>query len=120
MKNLGRIVAIIAFLNITLGCATAKNGEPVRRTVFIQTNAICGDCKERIEGVLNYERGIIYAELNLEDKKVEVKYNSKKTSVEKIRQIISKIGYQADDVAPDKEAQNKLPDCCKPGAEPHD
>ncbi len=119
MKNLGRIATIIVFINIFLGCASANMGEPVRKTAFIQTNAICGDCKERIEGVLNYERGIIYAELNLENKKVEVKYNSKKISIEEIRNIISKIGYQADDVAPDKEAQDKLPDCCKPGGKEH-
>lgn len=120
MIKTGRLVAIVAFLSIILGCATAKDGEPVKRTAFIQTNAICGECKERIEGILNFEKGIIYAELNLDNKKVEVKYNSKKTSIEKIRETISKIGYQADDIAPDKEAQENLPACCQPGGEPHD
>lgn len=114
-----RILTIVLLLTIVLGFTSAKDGEPTKRTVFIQTNAICGDCKERIEGVLNFEPGIIYAEFHLDSKKVEVKYNSKKTSIEKIRGTISKIGYQADDVEPDKEAQRNLPDCCQPGAEEH-
>lgn len=120
MKTTRRYVSIMALLMIVLGCASAKEGTPTKRTAFIQTNAICGECKERIEGILNFEKGIVYAELNLDDKKVEVKYNSKRTSIEKIRETISKIGYQADDVAPNKEAQKNLPACCQPGGEPHD
>lgn len=115
----GKIAILAALISIFLGCATTKDGKPVRRTAFIQTNSICGDCKERIEGVLNYESGIIYADLNLDNKKVEVKYNSKRTSLDEIRKTISKIGYQADDVPPDKEAQENLPECCQPGATPH-
>lgn len=106
------IVVLIAGLT---GCATMKNGEPIRKTVFIQTNAQCGDCKERIEGVLNFESGIIYSDLNLDNKKVEVKYNSKKISLDEIKKMISEIGYDADEVKAVKAAQNELPLCCQPG-----
>jgi len=107
------MTAVLFFL--LTGTAIAKDKEPVKRTVFIQTNAQCGDCKERLEGVLNFKSGIIYSDLNLDDKKIEVKYNSKKITLEEIKKIISEIGYDADEVKAVESAQNELPVCCQPG-----
>lgn len=110
-----RLTMIIALVALLASCATTKNGQPVKQTASIQTNAQCGDCKERIEEVLNFEKGIIYSDLDLDTKIVEVKFNSKKTSLEKIKQTIAEIGYDADDVKADKTAQTALPLCCQPG-----
>ena len=85
-----------------------------KQTVIIQTSAQCGDCKERIEGALNYTKGVKFADLDLESKKVTVKFLTKKTSLEKIKAIIAKIGYDADDVKADISAVQKLPKCCQP------
>jgi len=85
-----------------------------KQTVIIQTSAQCGDCKERIEGALNYTKGVKFAELDLESKKVTVQFLTKKTSVEKIKAIIAKIGYDADDVKADISAVQILPKCCQP------
>lgn len=97
------------------GGLNAQEGGPKKKTVTIKTNTVCGDCKERIESTLNYEKGIIYAELNVEKQEVEVKYNSKKTSLDNIRKKITEIGYSADDMEPVIEAQQSLPACCQPG-----
>src|SRR5690554_8002875 len=115
MKMRLMMMAVIAF--VLTACATAKDGEPVKRTAFIQTNAQCGDCKERMESVLNFESGIIYSDLNMEDKKMEVKYNSKKISLAEIKTIISNIGYDADEVQANKSGQSSLPACCQPRSE---
>jgi copper chaperone CopZ len=55
-------------------------------TVQIKTSAQCGDCKERIEGKLNQTKGVIYAELNLETKVVEVKFKESKTNKEPLKE----------------------------------
>jgi copper chaperone CopZ len=83
-------------------------------TSQIQTNAQCGDCKERIEGKLNYTKGIKFAELNNETKIVTVKYDPKKIDLVTIKQTIAKIGYNADEVKAAKEDVEKLPKCCQP------
>ncbi|MFM7757732.1 MAG: heavy-metal-associated domain-containing protein [Crocinitomicaceae bacterium] len=80
----------------------------------IQTSAQCNDCKERIEGKLNYTKGIKYAELDMETKKVTVKYASKKISLQKIKETIAAIGYDADEVKAKQEDVLKLPKCCQP------
>jgi copper chaperone CopZ len=83
-------------------------------TSQIQTNAQCGDCKERIEGKLNYTKGIKFAELNDQTKIVTVKFDPKKIDLLAIKQIIAKIGYNADEVKAAKEDVEKLPKCCQP------
>ena len=42
--------------------------------------------------------------------------NTDKTSPEEIKEAISKLGYDADEVKADSAAYNKLPSCCKVGA----
>lgn len=44
---------------------------------------------------------------------IKVVYNTKKTNVDNIRQAISKLGYDADDVKADIVAYEGLDDCCK-------
>lgn len=110
-----RLTIIVALIALISGCATMKGGASTKKVAFIQTNAQCGECKERLEGVLNFTSGIIYSDLNLDDKKIEVKYNTKKISLAEIKTIISEIGYNADEIKAVETAQNKLPTCCQPG-----
>jgi copper chaperone CopZ len=76
-------------------------------------------CKKRIERDLGVSKGIINSNLDLTDKVVTIKYNTKKTSPEKIKEVISKIGYDADEVIADQKSHAALPDCCQKTAEGH-
>ena len=82
-------------------------------TIVIQTSAICEDCKERIEGGLNYIKGVVFAELNDNTKKVTVKYKTEIISPQQIKEKIAEIGYDADEVKASKVGFDKLPTCCK-------
>ena len=104
---------LILFIAITfIGAVYAQEATGEAK---IQTSAECGSCKTRIEGVLNYTKGVKFAELNLADKKVTVGYNPKKISLDEIRKIISETGYDADKVKANPKSVEKLPACCKPG-----
>ena len=85
------------------------------QTIVIKTSAQCGLCKDRIEEVMNFVPGVQFAELNLEDMSLKIKYRAKKISAEEIKVHISEIGYTADDVKANEEAMKKLPLCCQPG-----
>ena len=65
MKNL-LFILTLTFAGI-ISAQETTTGE-----VKIQTSAECGSCKTRLEDVLNYTKGVKFAELNLEDKKVTV------------------------------------------------
>ncbi len=84
-------------------------------TIQIKTSSQCEMCKERIEKAMAYERGVKSAVLDVESKILTVTYKTRKTNPDKIRKVVSKIGYDADDVPAWKKAYDQLPACCQKG-----
>lgn len=112
------VLAIIFLLFAGVNAHAAKLEE-----IKIKTSSQCGECKERIEEALAFEKGVKKSELDLETHIITVSYKKGKTTPENIRKAIAKAGYDADDVKADLKAYGKLPACCKkpddPDAEPH-
>ena len=111
-KQIGYFVSALMLLTFVSSFAKA----PVKlksQVVTIQTSAVCESCKKRIEKVLKATDGVLEANLNLDNKKIKVKFNPDKTSAEQIRTVISNTGYDADDVKKNEEGFNKLPHCCQ-------
>ena len=82
-------------------------------TITIKSTIICDMCEDNIKNSLIYEKGVKKITFDLDKKEIYVKYNPAKTSVEKIKLAISKIGYDADDIKADPKAYDKLNACCK-------
>ncbi|MBK9760349.1 MAG: heavy-metal-associated domain-containing protein [Flavobacteriales bacterium] len=102
------------FVLFTLATTTLLAQSKIGPTALaIHTNAVCDMCKETIETELLYEKGVKAVELDLEKNLIYVEVDHKKTNVEKIRTAITKLGYAADSMVPDKAARENLPDCCK-------
>jgi len=104
-------VAIICLLSGTSFSQSADKWQ----TVTIQTSAECGDCETRIESALNFTKGVKFAELDMETKRVTVKFNQEKISLEELKKALNAIGYSADDFKASREQINQLPACCQPG-----
>ncbi|GHB78559.1 heavy-metal-associated domain-containing protein [Persicitalea jodogahamensis] len=100
----------------TLSFGFAQTGD---KEVKIKTSAICEMCKERLERNLGLSKGVKYANLDLTDKVMTIKYNPKKTNVASIKETIVNTGYDADEAVADQKAHDKLPDCCQKTAAPH-
>ena len=83
------------------------------KTVKIATSAVCEMCKDRIESTLSSLEGVESARLDMTTKKVKVRYDDEVQSEASIRAVITKIGYAADELAPDTEAYHALPGCCQ-------
>jgi periplasmic mercuric ion binding protein len=106
-----RFIIIVLFSLVSLNYTFAQKTEKA----IIKTSAECGQCKDRIEEKLNYTKGISFAELNYETQELTVKFKSDKISLQQIKEIVSNLGYDADDVKAISEEQQKLPACCQPG-----
>lgn len=102
------LVICIAFL----GFSFKQDAKP--QLVTIKTSAECGDCKERIESKLNYTKGIVFSELDFKTKDLTVKFKPTKITLEQIKQIVSDLGYDADELRANVDAQKALPLCCQP------
>lgn len=104
---------VLSFLAILSSIFAYGQKQTNQAEVTIQTSAKCEMCKKRIERDLSLQKGITKADLNLDNKAVTVSYNPKKTDVEKIKQAISMIGYDADEVIANEKSHNNLPECCQ-------
>ena len=104
-----KIIMILVISSLALNVWAQK------KTVKIITSAQCvrDCCKERIEEEMQFTRGVIAANLEIESGVLLVTFREKKTDIEKIRRAISLIGYNADDVRANKEAHGELPHCCQ-------
>jgi mercuric ion binding protein len=102
------LILSIAFLSFSF----LQDTKP--QTVTIQTSAECGECKERIESKLNYTKGIVFSELDFKTQVLTVKFKPSKISLTQIKQIVVDLGYDADELKANVEAQKALPMCCQP------
>ncbi len=82
-------------------------------TKKIEVKGECDMCKEKIEAALDIP-GVSFAEWDIESKMLTVRYNDKKVTEDQIHTVMSELGYATSKMAANKEAQNKLDDCCKP------
>ena len=113
MKN---VVWITLVMLSTASIAQSKSKKV--ETVEIQTSAVCEMCEELIvDKTLAFEKGLKFAQMDVETGILTVRYRNNKTSLEQIRSIISKLGYAADSVKADSAAYENLHFCCKA---PHD
>jgi glutaredoxin len=115
MKNLAWILAVVLS---TSTMAQNKTKTKKVETIEIQTSAVCDMCKELIiDKNLVFEKGLKYAEMDVETGVLTVRYRNDRTSASHIRNLISDLGYSADSVKADPIAYDNLHFCCK---KPHE
>ena len=109
MKNLAWILAVV----LSTSSMAQSKGKKIE-TVEIQTSAVCDMCRELIiDKTLVFEKGLKFADMDLETGLLTVRYRNDKTSLEHIRNTISDLGYSADSVKADPVAYENLHFCCK-------
>lgn len=124
MKNSLRVFAATAImLVLSFGSAHSqekkKNDDSKFEQVEIQTSAVCGQCKERLEKNLAFEKGVRSVSLDDKTKKITIEFRTGRNSKEALKKAITKIGYDADEMLADQKAHDRLPACCQKGNEPH-
>ncbi len=87
-------------------------------TIKIKTTAQCDMCKERLEKAFAYEKGVKSSHLDVETAVFTVEYFPTKTTPEKLKEAVTKVGYDADDLPANEKAYNNLPNCCQKDGHP--
>ena len=107
---------ILLSVLLIAGCSSIKNQGKSNNLQIDEINiptAQCNICMANIENLLNGIDGILKYKVELETYRVKVKYNTDKLSLQSIEQLISKAGYQANNLPADIDAYNKLAMCCR-------
>ena len=85
----------------------------IKTAIYCDHCKVCETCGPKFEKTLLKEKGVQMVTLDEIAMTIKVVYNTKKTSLDAIRQAISKLGYDADNVKADAVAYEGLDGCCK-------
>lgn len=91
-KVLALLAAVVMGLSFQL---SAKDAKSTTQKVTFLVSMSCGSCQQRIENNLSFEKGVKSLNVNLPKKTVTIEYQSDKTSPEKLKAAIQKLGYTA-------------------------
>jgi mercuric ion binding protein len=112
LKSTILIIAIFFVSNVTFAQKTNQKA-------VIKTTLNCDHCKECETCGLKFKtemlkiKGLKMYELDDKVMTFTVYYNAKKTNLQTIKNSISKMGYDADEVKATVEGIASLDDCCK-------
>lgn len=100
---------------ITLGFVLegSTQTKPMLIATIKTPNALCAECKTRIEGYLMRYDGVLQVTVNYRKGETKVKYLTDRTDIEQIKTAIANCGYDADDVPAAEDIYNRLPKTCK-------
>ena len=105
----------------TVSATPAKQATTTTATiqkVVIQTNGVCSKCEALFKENVPFFKGVKDYTYDPKTSKMTITYDSKKTNPDMLRQQISKLGYNADNVKADPAARAKLPACCQVDKKP--
>ena len=113
MKHLFTLVLIIAALCFTSLAQSKTETAVIQTKIFCDHCLQCESCSGKLEHQLFFNKGI--KNITLDDKAMTltVTYKPDKITLDSIREAISKLGYDADNVKADPTAYSKLDGCCK-------
>ena len=101
------LFTLIAFLGLSL--VSQAQTKPVLTATIKTPNALCQQCKERIEAYLKRYDGVLETNVNFRKGETRVKYVTDRTDIEQIKTAIANCGYDADDVPAAEDAYDRLP-----------
>ena len=102
------IIILAAVLSFSYNQLSAQS-KNVKSNIKVFGN--CAMCKERIETALDHT-GIKMASWDSKTKSLEVVYNSRKITEQKIHELIAEVGHDTEKVKAKDEVYSKLPFCC--------
>ncbi len=82
-------------LGLSVGTLEArpKEHKKPKESVTFLVSMSCGRCQQRIEEHLAFEKGVTNVRVDLPQKTVHIEYQPDKTSPDKLRNSIKKLGY---------------------------
>jgi copper chaperone CopZ len=107
------VLALVSLITLGVSAQTTKSAPKGEQTVTIQTNGVCQKCADKFKENVPYFKGVKSYSYDMKTAKLTINYDAKKTNPDQLRQEISKLGYNADNVKADAAARAKLPACCR-------
>jgi copper chaperone CopZ len=117
MNNLNKILKMKSYffavmcLSVLMACSSGMPESA--KTTELKVWGNCGMCKKTIEKSLEGSDGVLNAEWNKDTKMMTLSYDTLKTSVAKVEELIAASGYDTQSLSANDEAYAGLHECCK-------
>lgn len=106
MRVLSIILALCFFCSYNLNAQDKKKKNT--EEVTFKVSMSCNNCKQKIEKNLPWEKGVKDMEVDLATKTVKLKFDSKKTSTDKLKKAIEDLNFASvEEVSKDKKDEVK-------------
>ncbi|MBM3413760.1 MAG: heavy-metal-associated domain-containing protein [Bacteroidetes bacterium] len=86
---------------------------PVVSTTVKIPQALCIQCKNRLEYQVRRLNGVQEFVVNYRKGEARLKFLTDRTDIEQVKTMIANTGYDADDILANPDAYNRLPVTCK-------
>ena len=107
------LLALVSLITLGANAQQSKAASKGEQTVTIQTNGVCQKCADKFKENVPYFKGVKSYTYDMKTAKLTINYDAKRTNPDQLRQEVSKLGYNADNVKADQAARAKLPACCR-------
>ena len=87
------MICLMTVIGFGVSNAMAQKKQVDLKTTVLQTEVDCENCAKKIRENVSFEKGVKGLEISVEDKTVALKYDAAKTSEEKLKTSIEKLGY---------------------------
>ena len=102
---------IISFVSTDL-IAKDHHGEHTPGEATFRVLGNCGMCKDRIERAAYTVRGVRYADWDVDEQKITVRYRPNRTNQEEIERAIAKAGHDTENFLTNDDTHANLHHCC--------
>jgi periplasmic mercuric ion binding protein len=113
MKKAILILILFAAANISFAQTANKQTITIKTAIYCDHCKKCESCGGRIDKELPFIKGLTDYKFDEKAMTITITYNTTKTTPEQLKQAISKIGFDADDIKADPKAVAKFDGCCK-------
>lgn len=107
------LIATFFFISSASFAQKSTERAVIKTTLHCDHCQECETCGQLFKTEMLKSKGLKMYELDDEAMTFTVYYNTKKTNLQAIKEGISMLGYDADDVKANPEAYDKLDGCCK-------
>jgi len=90
-----KIISLLMATILAVFTVFAQKSSPNRATIVFNVAMDCHSCQQKIEKNIAFEKGVKALDVNLQKQTVQVTYDARRTTVEKLQEAIKKLGYEA-------------------------
>jgi len=123
MKKYFLIAIALIISTLIISAQSTKSGQTAKQntksevTLYI-AKMECENCKKKITDKISYEKGVKDLKFDLQKRMLTITYDAKKTTIETLKAVLAKIGFEAKEPSEVKVCPSTQK-ACSPGCAGH-